>query len=371
MMMNFRRIAAGSLHLLQKSATRPALFPKPSDSGVIARLRWTTRALSTTESAETAAAASVFSSKDNLMSRVNRLHKEGKDELALHLFDSMDANKVEFTPSEFAFHIEILAKVKGLAAAKAYFKKADPDFNDGDIHAKNWPAYATLLRLTSEELDQLANHLHPLRISFSRIAELVSPSVVYVYGTRGEGDGYVLSSGFFIDEKTIITSSRDILDGQKLFAVLRDGTQLDGKLVKISESLELALVRVDTKDLQPGCYGTANLGFSNRVRTGEWVGALGAPLGLRNTLTVGIISCPNRCDHEIGWENQGRQFLQFDCLIHESSFGGPLVGLDGLVVGVIMMGYGPAWMDRSLGRHANLIGIAVPIDTVRDVLLVD
>ncbi|CAL9214712.1 unnamed protein product [Arabidopsis halleri] len=190
-----------SLHLLQKSATRPALFPKPSDSGVIARLRWTTRALSTTESAETAATTSpcvVFSSNDKLLSLVNSLHKEGKHELALNIFDYVDAKKVEFTPSELAFYIEILAKIKGLAAAKAYFKKVDPDFNDGDIHAKNWPAYATLLRLTSEELDELANHLHPLRISFSRIAELVSPSVVYVYGTRGEGDGYFLASGFFL-----------------------------------------------------------------------------------------------------------------------------------------------------------------------------
>ncbi|CAL9214844.1 unnamed protein product [Arabidopsis halleri] len=160
MMMNFRRIAAGSLHLLHKSATRP----KPSDSGVIARLRWTTRALSTTESGETAATTSpsdpnegvVFFSKDNLMSWVNSLHKEGKHELALHLFDSMDAKKVEFTPSEFALYIEILAKVKGLGCAFNYFKKADPDFNNLDHHARNWPAYATLARLHWEHLRKKA-----------------------------------------------------------------------------------------------------------------------------------------------------------------------------------------------------------------------
>ncbi|KAG7654052.1 hypothetical protein ISN44_As01g012690 [Arabidopsis suecica] len=163
MMMNFSRIAAGSLHLLHKSATRPALFPKPSDSGVIARLRWTTRALSTTESAETAATTSVFSSKDNLMSRVNSLHKEGKDELALHLFDSMDAQKVEFTPSEFALYIEILAKVKGLGCAFNYFKKVDPYFNNQDHHAKNWPTYATLVRLHWEHLRKAG--LRPLTLS--------------------------------------------------------------------------------------------------------------------------------------------------------------------------------------------------------------
>ncbi|CAE5957292.1 unnamed protein product [Arabidopsis arenosa] len=149
---NQYKLLARAGHRVQESATRPALFPKPSDSGVIARLRWTTRALSTTESAETAATTSVFFSKDNLMSRVNSLHKEGKHELALHLFDSMDAKKVEFTPSEFALYIEILAKVKGLGCAFNYFKKADPDFNNLDHHARNWPAYATLARLHWEHL---------------------------------------------------------------------------------------------------------------------------------------------------------------------------------------------------------------------------
>ncbi|CAE5957340.1 unnamed protein product [Arabidopsis arenosa] len=166
MMMNFRRIAAGSLHLLHKSATRPALFPRPSDSGVIARLRWTTRALSTTESGETAATTSPSDpneGKDNLMSWVNSLHKEGKHELALHLFDSMDAKKVEFTPSEFALYIEILAKVKGLGCAFNYFKKADPDFNNLDHHARNWPAYATLARLHWEHLRKAG--LRPLTLS--------------------------------------------------------------------------------------------------------------------------------------------------------------------------------------------------------------
>ncbi|CAL9231618.1 unnamed protein product, partial [Arabidopsis halleri] len=161
MMMNFRRIAAGSLHLLQKSATRPALFPKPSDSGVIARLRWTTRALSTTESDPNKGV--VFSSNDKLLSLVNSFHQEGKHELALNLFDSMDAKKVEFTPSEFALYIEILAKVKGLGCAFNYFKKADPDFNNLDHHARNWPAYATLARLHWEHLRKAG--LRPLTLS--------------------------------------------------------------------------------------------------------------------------------------------------------------------------------------------------------------
>ncbi|CAE5957294.1 unnamed protein product [Arabidopsis arenosa] len=380
MMMNFRRIAAGSLHLLHKSATRS----KPSDSGVIARLRWTTRALSTTESAETAATTSpsdpnegvVFFSKDNLMSRVNSLHKEGKHELALHLFDSMDAQKVEFTPSEFAFHIEILAKVKGLAAAKAYFKKADPDFNNRDHHAKNWPAYATLARLTSEELDELANHLHPLRNSYSRMAELVSPSVVSILArnySEEKGARNMFGSGFFIDNTTILTCSNIVVNSQRLTdesylnsrqepkVVLHDGTELDGTLVRYDSVQDVAMVRVDTSGLPDGSYSPVKLGFPNRVRQGDWIGCFGAPLQLPNTITFGVVSAI-RTAEELDMGDRKGQFFQMDCTVCGGSGGGPIVSLDGSVIGMTCLSFG----DPTGPTQDS--GIAVSIDSVLRVL---
>jgi S1-C subfamily serine protease len=102
---------------------------------------------------------------------------------------------------------------------------------------------------------------------------------------------------------------------------------------------DVALLRVDSTEALP----TAPLGDSDRVRVGQWVLAIGSPFGLNQTVTHGIISARERGQVSLGNTIRIKDFLQTDAAINPGSSGGPLVNLDGEVVGI----------NTAIASHSN------------------
>ncbi len=136
----------------------------------------------------------------------------------------------------------------------------------------------------------------------------------------------------------------------------------DDRIVKPSQVLadpesDVALLRLDGLDSLP----TAVLGDSDGMRVGQWVLALGSPFGLNQTMTHGIISARERGQVGLGSTIRIKDFLQTDAAINPGSSGGPLLNLDGEVIGV----------NTAIASHSNSssgVAFSIPINLVKRVM---
>ncbi len=134
----------------------------------------------------------------------------------------------------------------------------------------------------------------------------------------------------------------------------------DGRLLRPTQVLtdpesDIAVLRLDATGLP-----TATLGDSDRVRVGQWVLALGSPFGLNQSLTHGIISARERGSVSLGSTIRIKDFLQTDTAINPGSSGGPLLNLDGEVIGI----------NTAIASNTNSnsgVSFAIPINLVKRV----
>ncbi len=160
---------------------------------------------------------------------------------------------------------------------------------------------------------------------------------------RGVGSGFVLdASGLVVTNHHVITGSSGIK------VTLQDGRSFEAKVVGQDPSSDLALLKIKASGLP-----TLRLAEAGRVRVGEWVVAIGSPLGLSTTVTAGIVSALNR-DVAI---NERVAFIQTDAPINPGNSGGPLLNLEGEVIGV----------NTAIAARAQGIGFAIPVETVQTV----
>jgi serine protease Do len=211
---------------------------------------------------------------------------------------------------------------------------------------------------TTESLAELKN----LDNSFANLAAFVGPSVVDIKsttdGTRKGADGERLpiaggeGSGFIIgSDGTIVTNDHVVGDFDKVTVTLRDGREFLGKVTRAEDS-DIAVVKIQAKDLPALAFAD-----SSQVRPGAFVMAIGTPFGLENSVTVGHISALHRADTEIS----GRLYpdlIQTDASINMGNSGGPLVNIDGQVIGINTAIYSPS------GTSAG-IGFAIPSNQAR------
>lgn len=184
---------------------------------------------------------------------------------------------------------------------------------------------------------------------FNFIAEAVekaAPSVVYIetdrnismfYGSviaRSAGSGFVVEDG-----KYVLTNAHVVSHTTSVNIQLSSGETVQGEVTDIDEVADLALIKMDL----PTGTTVPPLNFSNAkdIRPGEWVVAMGSPLSLTNTITCGIVSCLHRPGKELGLKNSDIDYVQTDAAITVGNSGGPLVNLDGEVVGVNTMTAAP------------------------------
>jgi S1-C subfamily serine protease len=165
---------------------------------------------------------------------------------------------------------------------------------------------------------------------------------------RGQG------SGFIIDRAGIILTNAHVVDkADKVTIALKDGRSFEGKVQGIDPVTDLAVVKVTgAKDLP-----VATLGDSGIIKVGDWAIAVGNPLGLDNTVTLGIISTLKRSSAAVGMTDKRLDFIQTDAAINPGNSGGPLLNAKGEVIGI----------NTAIRADAMGIGFAIPIDKAKTI----
>ncbi|SDW99684.1 S1C family serine protease [Paenibacillus sp. CF384] len=172
-----------------------------------------------------------------------------------------------------------------------------------------------------------------------------------------------LGSGFIFEKVKgkahIITNNHVIEDAVAVKAVLSNGETRNAKVVGTDAITDLAVLEIDAD----GIDAVAEFGESEGLRAGQWVMAIGNPLGLSDSLTMGIVSKTKRIipvslsqDGNYDWE---QEVIQIDASINQGNSGGPLIDLDGNVVGINSMKiaeYGVEGVGFAIPSH-----IAMPI----------
>ncbi|OQX29420.1 MAG: hypothetical protein B0D92_03795 [Spirochaeta sp. LUC14_002_19_P3] len=166
-----------------------------------------------------------------------------------------------------------------------------------------------------------------------------------------------LGSGVIVERRgntVYVLTNNHVVDGaDEIQITLSDDREFTGELVGGDQLRDLALVSFKTKESIP----IAKLGDSDNVWVGDWVLAVGSPLGLDSTVTAGIISAKGRTEGAPGGQ-QFTDYLQTDASINQGNSGGPLVNLDGEVIGI------NTFIRSSSGGSIGL-GFAIPINNAR------
>jgi HtrA serine peptidase 2 len=216
------------------------------------------------------------------------------------------------------------------------------------------------------------------RFAIADAVARVAPAVVNITVTMSTGDRWIFGpfsppttlaqstgSGFIFDSKEglvltnahVVTEMRNAPQTSEMTITLQDGRSFPGAVESVDALTDLAIVRI----LEAGTdLPAAELGRSSSLRTGEWVIAVGSPLMLANTVTCGIVSATNREGFEIGFPVGAPRlaFIQTDAAINIGNSGGPLVNLDGQVIGI----------NTLKALSSDGISFALPIDLAKEVI---
>lgn len=156
-------------------------------------------------------------------------------------------------------------------------------------------------------------------------------------------------SGFIIEEDGLIVTNAHVVEGTKIVSVvLKDGQTYEGEVLGTDSVTDVAVVKIPATNLP-----TVTLGAAENLIPGEWAIAIGNPLGLDNTVTVGIISALGRSSSEVGVPDKRVRFIQTDAAINPGNSGGPLLNAQGDVIG----------MNTAIRADAQGLGFAIPIET--------
>lgn len=165
---------------------------------------------------------------------------------------------------------------------------------------------------------------------------------------RGQG------SGFIIDSSGVVLTNAHVVDkADKVTVTLKDGRNFPGKVQGVDRVTDLAVVKLQGGTNLP----VAPLGDSDAVEVGDWAIAVGNPLGLDNTVTLGIVSTLKRSSAAVGIPDKRLDFIQTDAAINPGNSGGPLLNQKGEVIGI----------NTAIRPDAMGIGFAIPIDKAKQI----
>jgi serine protease Do len=209
-------------------------------------------------------------------------------------------------------------------------------------------------------------------VNFADIAERINAAVVNVEATSKsardlrpsrldlepplrdrdfEGPRQGSGSGFIVDRDGYILTNHHVIDGaERITVTLADGRSFRGQVVGADPAIDVALLKVQADGTLP----VAPLGNSDQLRVGEWVCAIGNPLGYVHSVTVGVVSFVGRKLFDASLDD----YIQTDAAINFGNSGGPLINSAGEVVGI----------NSAISSRASNIGFAVPINQATAIL---
>ncbi len=164
---------------------------------------------------------------------------------------------------------------------------------------------------------------------------------------RGTGSGFILNAN-----GQILTNAHVVNGADRVSVTLKDRRTFEGKVLGQDTVTDVAVIQIQANNLL-----TVAIGNSDVLQPGEWVIAIGNPLGLDNTVTAGIISATDRSASDIGVSDKRVGFIQTDTAINPGNSGGPLLNSRGEVIG----------MNTAIIQGAQGIGFAIPMNTVQQI----
>nr|WP_070958786.1 Do family serine endopeptidase [Hyphomonas sp. Mor2] len=169
-------------------------------------------------------------------------------------------------------------------------------------------------------------------------------------------EGFGQGSGFFISaEGHIVTNNHVVDNAVEIVVTTDDGSELEAELVGVDSETDLAVLKV----VSPGPHPFVEFGASKQLRRGDWVVAVGSPLGFSGTATAGIVSAVGE-PGDIRRSQSYTDYLQIDAAINRGNSGGPTFDMNGRVVGV------NTWIASTTGGSIGL-GFAIPSELVNQV----
>lgn len=260
-------------------------------------------------------------------------------------------------------------------AATTYGATAEPPVSEGISQSGNF-----LAQRLAQSVD--GNQGIPLTsTTIANIAERVAPAVVnievnqpvqalnYPFGNLPDGFDFFFNgqrmprggngtgprperhntgTGFIVREDGYIVTNAHVVKGSsKITVTLNDKRQFEATAIGVDSFSDLAVVKINAKGLP-----TAEMGTSTSLRPGEFVIAIGSPMGYDHSVTLGIVSAVGRTVTDV---NGNINFIQTDAAINPGNSGGPLLNMAGQVVGV----------NTAIAARAQNIGFSIPIDIAK------
>ncbi len=161
----------------------------------------------------------------------------------------------------------------------------------------------------------------------------------------GSGSGFIIRKDGYI-----LTNAHVVEAADEVRVKLKDGRSFVGKVLGLDPVTDVAVIKIEASELP-----VVPVGDSEQLQPGEWAIAIGNPLGLDNTVTVGIISATGRSSSEVGAPDKRVGFIQTDAAINPGNSGGPLLNSQGEVIG----------MNTAIIGDAQGLGFSIPINTAQ------
>uniref|UniRef100_A0A3B5LVR1 HtrA serine peptidase 3a n=1 Tax=Xiphophorus couchianus TaxID=32473 RepID=A0A3B5LVR1_9TELE len=183
------------------------------------------------------------------------------------------------------------------------------------------------------------------RYKFNFIADVVekiAPAVVHIelfvrhplFGRHvrlSSGSGFIVThSGVIVTNAHVVTTTGTVTGRPQLRVQLHDGDAYEAAVRDVDRKADIATIKINPQKKLP----VLSLGSSADLRPGEFVVAIGSPFALQNTVTTGIVSTAQRDGKELGIKDSDMDYIQTDAIINYGNSGGPLVNLDGEVIGI-------------------------------------